>query len=188
MLKPVLDYFNSITPLSPGLVHEIEHHAVIKEYKKGEFILKAGKVSNHTYWILKGLVRSYYLRDGEEISTKFLWDGAPITSTYSYYGRKPGNENYVTLEDTVLASIHYDQMQYLYKTYPEFNVVGRVITERYLYMLEIEVYNLRKQKAEDRYKFIVKHIPQLLQRVPLKHLATYLGVNLETLSRIRAKK
>ena len=63
-----------------------------------------------------------------------------------------------------------------------------MIAERYLYMLEIEVYNLRKQKAEDRYKFIVKHIPQLSQRVPLKHLATYLGVNVERLSRIRAKK
>ena len=55
MLKPVLDYFNSITPLSAELVHEIEHHAVIKGYKKGEFILKAGKVYNHTFWILKDL-------------------------------------------------------------------------------------------------------------------------------------
>lgn len=187
MLRPVLNYFNSITPLSVELVSEIEQCAVIKEYKKGEFILKADKVSNYTYWILKGLVRSYYLRDGEEITTKFLWDGAPITSVYSYFSRKPGNENIVTVENTVLASIHYDHMQYLYKTYPEFNTIGRVITEKYLYMWEIEVYNLRKQKAEDRYRFIIKHFPHLLQRVPLKHLATYLGVNLETLSRIRAK-
>ena len=187
MLAPVLDYFNSIIPLSAELLHEIEHYAVIKEYKKGAFILKDGKVSNYTSWILKGLVRSFYLRDGEEITTKFLWDGAPITSVYSYYGRKPGNENIVSVKDTFLASLRYDHMQYLYKTYPEFNTIGRVITEKYLYMWEIEVYNLRKQKAEDRYKFIVKHFPHLLQRVPLKHLATYLGVNLETLSRIRAK-
>ena len=187
MLKPVLDYFNSITPLSAELVHEIEQRSAIKEYKKGDFILKDGKVSNYASWILKGLVRSYYLRDGEEITTKFLWDGASVTSVYSYFSRKPGNENIVPLEDTVLASMHYNDMQYLYKTYPEFNAIGRVITERYLYMWEIEVYNLRKQKAEDRYKFILKHFPHLLQRVPLKHLATYLGVNLETLSRIRAK-
>ena len=116
MLKPVLDYFNSITPLSTELVHEIERHAVVKEYKKGEFILKADKVSNYTSWILKGLVRCYYLKDGEEITTKFLWDGAPITSVYSYYSRKPGNENIVSIEDTFLASLHYDHMQYLYKT------------------------------------------------------------------------
>ncbi|TMI95918.1 MAG: Crp/Fnr family transcriptional regulator [Bacteroidetes bacterium] len=187
MLRPVIDYFNSITPLSTKLVDEIVNYAIIKEYKKGDFILKDGKVSNYASWILKGLVRTYYVRNGEEITTKFLWDGASVTSVYSYFSRKPGNENIVPLEDTILASMHYDHMQYLYKTYPEFNVIGRVITERYLYMWEIEVYNLRKQKAEDRYKFIVKHFPQLLQRVPLKYLATYLGVNLETLSRIRAK-
>jgi len=187
MLSPVIDYFNSITPLPPELVDDIIKYAIIKEYKKNEFILKAGKVSNYTSWIVKGLVRSYYIKDIEDITTKFLWDGAPITSVYSYYSRKPGNENIVALEDTTLASLHYDHMQYLYKTYPAFNVIGRVITEQYLYMLEIEVYNLRKQKAEDRYQFIVKHFPHLLQRVPLKYLATYLGINLETLSRIRGK-
>ena len=187
MLSPVIDYFNSITPLPPELVDDIIKYAVIKEYKKNEFILKAGKVSNYTSWIIKGLTRSYYIKDIEDITTKFLWDGAPITSLYSYYSRKPGNENIVALEDTTLASLHYDHMQYLYKTYPAFNVIGRVITEQYLYMLEIEVYNLRKQKAEDRYQFIVKHFPHLLQRVPLKYLATYLGINLETLSRIRGK-
>ena len=187
MLSPVIDYFNSITPLPPELVDDIIKYAVIKEYKKNEFILKAGKVSNYTSWIIKGLTRSYYIKEIEDITTKFLWDGAPITSVYSYYSRKPGNENIVALEDTTLASLHYDHMQYLYKTYPAFNVIGRVITEQYLYMLEIEVYNLRKQKAEDRYQFIVKHFPHLLQRVPLKYLATYLGINLETLSRIRGK-
>ncbi len=188
MLRPVIDYFNSITPLPDELVNDITKYAVIKEYKKDEFILKAGTISNYTSWILQGLVRSYYLKDIEEITTKFLWDGAPITSIYSYYNRKPGNENIMALEDTILASMHYDHMQYLYKTYPAFNVVGRVITEQYLYMLEIEVYNFRKHKAEDRYQFIVKHFPHLLQRVPLKYLATYLGMNLETLSRIRARK
>ena len=187
ILTPVIEYLNSITPLPQELIDDIIKFVVIKEYKKNDFILKEGKVSNYTSWIINGLTRSYYMKDGEDITTKFLWTGAPITSVYSYYSRKPGNENIVALEDTTLASIHYDHMQYLYKTHPVFNVIGRVITEEYLYMLEIEVYNLRKQKAEDRYMFILKHFPHLLQRVPLKYLATYLGINLETLSRIRAK-
>jgi len=187
LLSNVLEYFNSIVPVPQELVDDLVKYAEIREYKKNEFILKEGKVSDYTSWILKGLVRSYYNKGAEEITTKFLWEGAPITSVFSYYSRKPGNENIVALEDTVLGSIHYDNMQHLYKTHPVFNVIGRVITEKYLYMLEIEVYNLRKQKAEDRYQFIVKHFPNLLQRVPLKHLATYLGISLETLSRIRSK-
>jgi hypothetical protein len=79
-------------------------------------------------------------------------------------------------------------MQELYKTYPAIIIIGRVITEKYLYKLEIEVYSLRKQKAGERYRFIIKHFPHLLQLVPLKYQATYLGMNLETLSRIRGKK
>ena len=186
-LAPVIEYFNSITPLPDELVEDLLKYATVREYEKNDMILEAGKVSNYTSWIIKGLTRSFHIRDGEDITTKILWDGACITSVYSYYSRKPGNENIMALEQTVLASVHYDHMQYLYKTHPAFNVIGRVITERYLYMLEIEVFNLRKQKAEDRYQFIRKHIPHLLQRVPLKYLATYLGINLETLSRIRAK-
>ena len=187
ILKLVIDYFNTITPLPKELVDDIIKYAIINEYKKNEFILREGRVSNYTSWIIKGLTRSYYMKDGEDITTKFLWAGAPITSVYSYYSRKTGNENIVALEDTTLASLHYDHMQYLYKTHLSFNIIGRVITEQYLYMLEIEVYNLRKQKAEDRYQFILNHLPHLLQRVPLKYLATYLGISLETLSRIRAK-
>lgn len=188
MLTPVIDYFNSISLMPAELINDLQKYSVIKEYKKDEFILKADAVSNFASWIIKGLVRSYYLRDGEEITTKFLWEQATITSVFSFYSRKPGNEYIIALEDTVLASLSYDHMQYLYKTYPAFNVIGRVITEQYLYLLEIEVYNLRKQSAEDRYQFIVKHLPHLLQRVPLKHIATYLGMNYETLSRIRGRK
>ena len=111
ILKPVIDYFNSITPLTRELIDDIIKYAVVNEYGKNEFILKAGKISNYTSWIINGLTRSYYMKDGEDITTKFLWAGAPITSIYSYYSRKPGNENIVALEDTTLASLHYDHMQ-----------------------------------------------------------------------------
>jgi CRP-like cAMP-binding protein len=145
-------------------------------------------IANYASFVLKGIVRSYYVKDGEEITTKFLQETSTITSIYSFYSRKPGNEYIMALEDTTLASFHYDNMQKLYKDHLSFNVIGRVITERYLYFSEIELYNLRKTKAEDRYQFFVKHYPELMQRVPLKYIATYLGMNLETLSRIRGRK
>ncbi len=170
------------------LINDLLNYAKIKEYKKDEFILKQGFVSNYTSWIIKGAVRSYYIKDDEEITTKFLQEGSPITSIYSYYSRRPGNENIIALEDVTIACFHYDQMQKMYKDYPAFNIIGRIVTEKYLYFLEIELYNLRKTKAEERYRYFVKHYPQLLQRAPLKHIATYLGMNLETLSRIRARR
>ena len=72
MLEAVIQYFNSITTLSDGLVEDLNKYAIIKEYKKDEFILKAGKVSDYTSWILKGLIRSYYLKDIEEITTVII--------------------------------------------------------------------------------------------------------------------
>ncbi|HSU50198.1 MAG TPA: cyclic nucleotide-binding domain-containing protein, partial [Segetibacter sp.] len=150
--------------------------------------LKPGMVSNYACFVLKGIVRSYYIKEGEEITTKFLQEASTITSIYSFYSRKPGNEYIMALEDTLVACFHYDNMQKLYKDHPSFNAIGRVITEKYLYFSEIELYNLRKVKAEDRYHFFERHFPQLMQRVPLKYIATYLGMNLETLSRIRGRK
>jgi CRP-like cAMP-binding protein len=188
MVDELVEYFNGIYQMPSELVDDLRKVVTVKNYDKGDFILKAGNVSNYASWILKGLVRSYHVKDAEEITTKFLWELGPITSFYSYHSRKPGNENIVALEDTTLASLHYDDMQKLYKTHPAFNFIGRTITEKYLYMLEIEVFYLRKQKAEDRYQYILKYFPDLLQRVPLKYLATYMGMNLETLSRIRGKK
>ncbi len=89
MLTSVIDYFNGISPMPDELIDDLLKHTVIKEFKKDEFILKAGKVSNHTSWILKGIVRHYYVKDTEEITTKFLWEKAAITSVYSYYSANP---------------------------------------------------------------------------------------------------
>lgn len=188
MLEELIEHLNNIHPLSPGLIKDIWEFGQIKEYKKDDLILKEGGVANYTSYVLKGAVRSYYIKDDEEITTKFLQEGSYVTSTYSYFSRKPGNENIIALEDVTLASYHYDHMQEMYKNHLEFNIYGRKFTELYLYSAEIELYNLRKTKAEDRYRYFVKHYPQLMQRAPLKHIATYLGMSLETLSRIRAQK
>jgi CRP-like cAMP-binding protein len=188
MLATLLKYCNAICPVPEELENDIEKYAELREYKKDGLILKPGMVANYASFVLKGVVRSYYLKDGEDITTKFLQEGSTITSIYSFYSRKPGTEYIMALENTTLASFHYDNMQQMYNKYREFNVIGRVITERYLFFSEIELYNLRKTKAEDRYLFFEKHYPQLMQRVPLKYIATYLGMNLETLSRVRARK
>ena len=92
MITPVIDYFNSIYPMPDELVEDLYKLAIIREFNKNDLILKEGQVSNHTSWILKGLVRSYYVKDVEEVTTKFLWEQATITSVYSYYSRKPGND------------------------------------------------------------------------------------------------
>jgi CRP-like cAMP-binding protein len=83
--------------------------------------------------------------------------------------------------------VHFDDMQKMLREYPEFNFIVRVITERYLFFSEIEIYNLRKQNAEERYRFFLKHHTDILQRVSLKYIASYLNMSMESLTKIRVK-
>jgi CRP/FNR family transcriptional regulator, anaerobic regulatory protein len=105
----------------------------------------------------------------------------------SYYHQQAGDEFKEALEDTTLACIRYTEIQQLYKDYPQFNIVGRKQTEYSLYTSELRTRMLRKHTAEEKYSFFMSQHPDLIDRVPLKYIATYLGMNEEIVSRIRSK-
>ena len=111
-----------------------------------------------------------------------------IFSVESFLNQTPSYENIQTLEDSLLHYITYAELQYLYNTFPEFNFVGRALTEKYYQLSEQRLYSLRMQRAFEKYNFLMDHFPQIIQRVPSKYIASYLGITEETLSRIRALK
>ena len=185
MIESIIACFNEIHPMSSGLAEDLQNEVEIKYFKAGETILQEGKIARHACFVLEGLAKSYYLKDGEEVVTKFMDEKTIITSIFSFYSRKPGNEYIIALEDTTLACIHYDKLQVLYKKHLEFNYIIRVVTEQYLVASEMQLYNLRKQTAEARYFSFVNDYPYLLQRLTQKDIASYLGITTETLSRVR---
>jgi CRP-like cAMP-binding protein len=188
MLSQFFNYCDNIYPLSEVSKNALAECILIKELGSEEMILKAGHTANHACFVTNGLVRSYYLKNDEEITTKFLPKGSFITSIFSFYSRKPGTEFIKTVTASQLFCLHHNDLQKLYKEHLEINALGRIITEKYLFFLEVEIYNLRKQNAEERYKFFMKHYPHILKICPLKYIASYLGISTETLSRIRSKK
>ena len=109
-------------------------------------------------------------------------------SVNSFFNRQPSQEYIETIEESTLCYIHYDELQKMYKDFIEFNVIGRVLTEKYYILCEERLQSIRKQKSEERYQFLLSYHSQILQRAPLKYVASYLGISLETLSRIRSKK
>jgi CRP-like cAMP-binding protein len=137
--------------------------------------------------VVNGLARAYYVNEGKDITSRFMDEGFIITSWISYYHQEPGDEFIETLEDTTLACISYKDIQNLYKEFPLFNIIGRKQTEYSLYQAELRTRMLRKHTAEEKYKFFLDNHPDLISRVPLKYIATYLGMNEETFSRIRSK-
>lgn len=187
MIENLIARLNGLHPMSEELTQKIMSITRITSHSKKTILLKEGEINNHICMVISGLVRSYYLNEEKEITSRLMDEGFIITSWISFYTRKPGNEFLETIEDTTLACVHYNDIQKLYDEFPEFNIIGRKQVEYSFYMSELRTRMLRKHTAEEKYRFFLENHPNLLQRVALKHVATYLGMNEETLSRVRSQ-
>ncbi len=187
MLNSLFGFMNAIRPLSDELKEVLTENLEIIEVPKRTLLLKDGQTCDHIHVVIKGLLRMYYIKDGEEVCSRFMEETRMAMAVGSFYTRKPGYEYIETLEPCVLARIHYDRLQAIYKEHDEFNYIARAITEVYFIRSEERLFLLRRQSAEERYLYLRAHHPELLLRVPLTYIASYLGISLETLSRIRKK-
>ena len=187
-MEAFLIYLNSIYPLSADLQDYMMRVMSDKSIKKKEFLLKEGHSSNYIYFISKGLLRCFYLKGSAEVSSWFMKEGDLCVSVESFFKQKESYENIQAIEDSSVLYMGYKDLQYMYRTYPESNFIGRVLTEVYYTLSEQRLYSLRMQKASERYYFLIQNHPELIQRVPSKYLASYLSISEETLSRIRGTK
>ncbi len=187
MLTPLFQFMSNIRPISSELRDELTQKLEIIEVPKKTQLLREGQTCNHIHVVVSGLLRMYYIKDGEEVCSRFIDESLMAMSVKSFYSRLPGDEYIETLEPCVLARIHKDELERVYRDFDEFNYIARVITEQYFIRSEERQYLLRKQSAEERYIYFMDKYPHLLQRVPLTYIASYLGLTLETLSRIRKK-
>ena len=187
MFAKFIQHINQLTPISDALRDRLEQDLEIVEVPRSEVILKDGQRCDYIAFVLDGLLRAYYLKDGEEICSRFIPENHICFSVISFYTRKPSYEYIDALEATTMVRVHFSKLERIYTDFPEFNFVTRRWTEHYCSMSEQRLYLLRRQTAEERYQSFLTLYPTLMQRVPLKYIATYLGMNTETISRIRKK-
>ena len=183
----LLQTINNINILSAGLQERIKHYLIEESFPKKTLLLKEGQVSQRIYFIKKGFIRAYYHKENEKFTSWFMGDGEIIISVYSFFSRKPSFEYIEILEDSILQSINWDQLQSLYNDFPEFNLTGRLITEQYYIRSEERVINLQTLSARQRYENLLNTYPGILQKASLGQIASSLGVKQETLSRIRGQ-
>ena len=177
-MEELLKFLQSIHPLSDGLVEYLATHLKIRDLAKKEFLLKAGHVS-------KGLLRCFYLIEEKEVSSWFMKEGDVIISVESFFQQTPSYESIQALDDCTVYYITHDELHFTFRNFPEFNFVGRVLTERYYTLSEQRLYSMRMQRAYDRYRYLMEQHPELILRVPSKFLASYLGITEVTLSNIK---
>lgn len=184
----VIALFNRIYPISAGLSENIRQHSKVMTIKKGAQLLSIGETCKAIYFILQGGVRTYYIdKDGNDITSWLLFEGELAISVYSFFSQRRSFEAVEALEKCTLLTLTYEKLSFLYRQYPEFNFIGRHLTEQYYIRSEAKANALRMLSAKERYVDVLQNQSQLLTRVPLRHIASYLGINQSTLSRIRTR-
>lgn len=173
-------------PVSDADKEFIRQRSIRREYGKHQHIIREGHVCNHIYFVLSGLTRFYYVRDGRDITSSFGVADSSLTAIDSLLSRRATRLNLETLEPTQLIALHYDDLMALYAQSHAMERTGRLITLEYLKFADDRLYALQFYTAQERYENFLVMFPDLLNRVSLTHIASYLGITLETLSRIRA--
>ncbi|MDO5616453.1 MAG: Crp/Fnr family transcriptional regulator [Cruoricaptor ignavus] len=184
-MNPLLNEFKKYGNLSPEIESELNRRIKTFHKKKGDYFLKQGQVISNLFVIEKGLVRVFFVKNGKEINSWFATENEIVSSILPLYFNKPSFENIQFLEDSFIYSVSANDLNKIYETYPEFNEIGRKIAEKLCGILEERMVSLHTETAEERYKSLIGKNPDLLQRVALGHIASYLGITQETLSRIR---
>lgn len=173
--------------LTPGIVRYFEQKTETFRCARGEKLLNAGEVCNYIYFIQQGVVRGFILDGEKDITTWITAENELVTSIYSLDQQAPALENMETVEDCILVAMKSKDLQQLYETFPEFNVTGRKLLQQYYRDAERRAYIIRHSNATTKYELFLAHYPHLSNRIPLKYVASFLGIAFETLSRVRKK-
>jgi CRP-like cAMP-binding protein len=180
----ILNYFH---PLSEGIVKFLKEHAYFISFNKGELLLEEGQVCEHIYFIRKGAVRGFIKEGKKDITTWITAEGEMVSSILSFERKGSTIENIQAIEDCELLALTLIDLEKLYEQFPEFNIVGRKLLQQYYSDAEGRAFIARLTSAETKYKQFLTRYSLFSNRIPLTYIASFLGMTLETLSRVRRK-
>jgi CRP-like cAMP-binding protein len=186
-IASLLAVLNQLYPLSPEAQQYLRDHVTPCTVTKRKLLLKEGMTCEHIYFIVKGALRGFTREGQKDITTWITVENELVSSILSLDERVKSIENIQALEKCELLSLTLAELEVMYERFPECNILARKILQRYYADAEQRAFIARLTKAENKYRYFLKRHPVLSNRIPLKYIASYLGVTLETLSRIRKK-
>lgn len=187
-MENLLKYIRSLTPFSDENWTLLQPALSKKRYKKNELILKEGEVCKSLFYIDKGYCRAYYEVDGVVKNTNFFFENEIATNISSFGSGKPSEINMAACEELHVVVFNKEKLFTIAEKHVEIESLGRHCIRQFATKQE-EFANLFKlYSAQERLEYLEKKYPEILQRVPLTQLASFLGVARETLSRIRKRR
>ena len=159
----------------------------VRRLRKHELLLREGDVCRAVTFVNAGCLRLFYNVEGVENNVQFFCENAWHTDYQSFLTGRPTSENLQALEAGEVVQFHRPDLEQLYLRHPVFERLGRISAENAFMSLGTRNAMLTNQPPEERYRRLAHDRPELLQRVPQYHIASFLGIKPETLSRIRKR-
>ena len=184
-MKDLINHFSRLTVVSEGLERELLNKTIQLKVKKGEYLHTAGKICKRTFWIKTGLLRTYHLKEGREITDGFAAEGESITSVHSFMKNTPDEYYLQAIENSELYALTFVDLMAMFDQFPEMERFGRITMSIHYVNLSARLESYQFSSAKDKYDHFCKTYKSIWHRLPLGMVASYLGISQETLSRIR---
>ena len=185
--KKLLSHFSQYIRLSPALQADLVAKVAIVHFRKGATVHDMGRVCKESFFIRQGLLRTYYLKDGKEISEYFCAEEEWVNSPRSFMQQQLDIYSIDALEDTEAYRLKVADLGYLFDHYPEMERYARLSMGSLFGHLIERITSLRFTTAAEKYAHFCQAYAGVHHRIPLSMVASYLGITQETLSRIRAR-
>ncbi len=187
-MEQLFQYFNKFNLLSKEAENAISEISSIVAIKKNKDLQPIGHTCKTIYFINKGVARIYYFKDGIDITEGFFFENSIIARVESLFTGKPSRKAIQILEDAEVVAIDSTQLFKLYDSFPEIERLFRKIFEAGYVETVNRIEGIQFHSAEERYKALLNEASNVLMRVPLKYVASYLGITQVSLSRIRGHR
>ncbi|MDW7692099.1 Crp/Fnr family transcriptional regulator [Flammeovirgaceae bacterium SG7u.111] len=186
MKEQIKKYFNRYVEFSDAEIDDVCSKLASKTFQKKDYILKEGQVCKKKYFIINGLVRSFYIDNkGNEKITQFALENWWITNMESFISQTPSLSSIQALEKTQILMINKEDLENLYTSIPKLERLFRIITENMLIAIQRRNDIYLQMKSKDRYDDLTSSFPNFTQRVPQYMIASYLEITPEYLSELR---
>jgi CRP-like cAMP-binding protein len=187
-MENLLQYIQSISPLSNESWIRLQGILVKREFMKNEVLLKEGEICNTLFYIDQGYCRSYYETDGVVKNTSFYFENEIATNISSFGSGTKSELTIIACEPLTVITIDREKLFNMAKEIAEIEILGRNCLRSFASKQEEFATLLIRYSTRERLEYLEKHHPEILQRVPLSQLSSFIGVARETLSRVRRRR
>jgi CRP-like cAMP-binding protein len=178
----------AISPLSPGSMSAFLGAWEQWETSRNAFLLKENAICDNIFFIKKGIARIYYYKNGKEITEWIAMERSFFLSIISFFERTPSRLIIQTITPAEISGIHYNSLMALAAIHHDIETLFRKMLTGSLILSQFRMDSIQFETAQQRYEKLLQATPEMIQKVPLSYIASFLGITLETLSRIRAAK